>query len=72
MKTNFIIICAGEQSRWNNYLNSNKHLITIDGKRLLDMNIDLIKKYFTDSDIYVVALTDEYKNEKSILSFSIQ
>jgi len=67
MKTNCIIICAGEQSRWNNYLNEKKQLIKIDGERLLDRTIRLIKNNFDEVEINVVALCDEYSNENSKL-----
>lgn len=60
MKTNCILICAGEQIRWNNYLQTNKHLINVNNERLIDRTVRLIHEYFDDTKIYVVAKTDEY------------
>ena len=57
MKTIAILLCAGEATRWSNYLNSPKHLINIEGERLLDRTTRLIKEAGID-DIYVV--TKEY------------
>lgn len=67
MKTNCIIICAGEQTRWKHHLGTNKHLITIGGERLLDRTIRLIHEYFEDVEINIIALTDEYKSDKANL-----
>ena len=44
MKTIAILLCGGEATRWNNYLNSPKHLINIEGERLLDRTTRLIKE----------------------------
>lgn len=38
------MLCAGEASRWNNYLGVKKHLIEIEGERLLDRTIRLLKE----------------------------
>ena len=42
---NCIIICAGDASRWNNYLNVPKHLIEIEGEPLIHKTVRLIHKY---------------------------
>jgi len=58
-----IIICAGEASRWGNYLNTPKHLIEIEGERLLDRTIRLLKERGI-TEIYTVVkeITPEYHN----------
>lgn len=48
-----IIICAGEASRWGNYLNTPKHLIEIEGERLLDRTVRLLKERGI-KEIYIV------------------
>lgn len=64
MKTTAIIICAGEASRWNNHLNTKKHLIEIEGERLLDRTIRLLKERGI-TEIYTVVkeITPEYHVE---------
>lgn len=42
--TRALILAAGEATRWNNYLNTPKHLIEIEGERLLDRTIRLLKE----------------------------
>lgn len=44
MSTRAIIICAGEATRWNGYLNTPKHLIKIEGERLLDRTVRLLSE----------------------------
>lgn len=46
--TNCIIICAGEATRWNNYLGVPKHLIKIGGETLIERAVKLIHKYKTE------------------------
>ena len=57
-----IIICAGEASRWGNYLNTPKHLITIEGERLLDRTVRLLRERGIE-EIYTVvrSMTREYR-----------
>jgi len=40
-----IIICAGEATRWNNYLGVPKHLINVDGETLIERTVRLLHKY---------------------------
>ena len=59
MDTCYIIACSGEEKRWGNYLGCPKHLIKIDGERLLDRTVRLIKNK-DESQILIMAYTDEY------------
>ena len=55
MTTNCILICAGDATRWNNHLNTPKHLINIDGETLIERAVKLIHKYKLDTvDISIV------------------
>jgi len=45
---NCIIICAGEATRWNNYLGIPKHLININGETLIERTVRLLYKHRTD------------------------
>lgn len=51
--TRAILICAGEASRWANYLDTPKHLIEIEGERLLDRTVRLLRERGVQ-DIHVV------------------
>lgn len=48
-----IIICAGEGTRWGNYLNVPKHLIELEGERLIDRTVRLLKERNIEN-IYIV------------------
>lgn len=63
-KTKAIIICAGEASRWGGYLNTPKHLIEIEGERLLDRTVRLLRERGI-TEIYTVVkkITPEYQTE---------
>ena len=59
LKTHAIILCAGTGERWGNFLGSPKHLIEIDGERLIDRTVRLIKAFSNDkTDIFIVANND--------------
>jgi len=62
--TKAIIICAGEATRWAGYLNTKKHLIEIEGERLLDRTVRLLKERGI-KEIYIVVkqITPEYHVE---------
>lgn len=60
MSTKAIILCAGEGSRWNNYLNSPKHLINIEGERLLDRTVRLLVERGI-KDIYIVVKEEDLR-----------
>lgn len=59
METKAIILCAGEATRWNNYKDTQKHLIEINGERILDRTTRLLEVYGI-KDISVV--TKEYNH----------
>jgi hypothetical protein len=52
-----IIICAGEATRWADYLGTKKHLIEIDNEKIVHRTARLLKKHGV-SDISIV--TKEY------------
>lgn len=61
--TRAIIICAGEQKRWQNYLGVPKHLIEVSGETVLARTVRLLKD-FGVKDIYIVSKDDpRYKIE---------
>ncbi len=60
-----IIICAGEATRWANYMNVPKHFAPVDGEPILHRTIRLASKY--TSTIYVVAKSQNYKIKNSQL-----
>jgi hypothetical protein len=67
MTTRAIIIAAGEATRWNNYLNTPKHLISIEGEILLERTVRLLIQN-NIKDIFVVGPDDDrYKVEGSKL-----
>jgi hypothetical protein len=51
--THAIIICAGEATRWQNYKGVPKHLIEINGEKILERTVRLINKY-SKAKVYVV------------------
>ena len=53
MATRAIIICAGEATRWQNYLGVPKHLIEIEGEKILFRTTRLLKKHGV-KEIFVV------------------
>lgn len=66
MDTRAIIICAGEATRWKNYKGVPKHLIEIEGERLLDRTIRLLKERGVE-EIYTVVkdISMSYYNQGS-------
>lgn len=64
MKTTAIIICAGDATRWGNYLGVPKHLIEIEGERLLDRTVRLLRERgITDIFIVVKRPSKKYRVE---------
>jgi hypothetical protein len=53
MTVRAIVLCAGEATRWAGYLGTPKHLIVIEGERLLDRLVRLLSERGVD-DIHVV------------------
>lgn len=58
-KTRVIVLAAGSAERWQNYRGVPKHLVKIEGKRLLDRTCAQFLKY-TD-DVCVIGADDRYK-----------
>lgn len=58
--TTIIILCAGEATRWNNYLGIPKQLITIGGEPLLERTIRLLHSKGL-YDINIVSLNEQLK-----------
>lgn len=48
-----IFTCAGNQTRWKNYMNCPKHLAPINDIPLLKKNIELFDKFFKHDNYYV-------------------
>lgn len=53
----YVIMCAGEGKRWNNYMNIPKHLVTINGETLLGRTTRLLKENGINN--YVITSSDE-------------
>lgn len=60
MNTRAIILCAGEATRWANYLNTPKHLVEIEGERILDRTVRLLRAQGV-RDIHVVVKSDDLR-----------
>ena len=68
MYMRILIACSGNASRWKNYLNVPKHLIEIDGEKLLNRTVRLIKeKVRQHHEIFVVAHDNLYKIDGTTL-----
>ena len=68
----FLIACSGDEKRWDNYLGVSKHLVEINGERLLDRTIRLIKERIKDKHtgrytINVIGFSKLYKTNNSVL-----
>lgn len=62
MKTKAIIICAGEATRWANYLNTPKHLIEIEGEKILHRTARLLyERGITDINIVIREPDERYE-----------
>jgi len=60
IKNRYIIACSGGGTRWENYLNTKKHLIKIGNEPLLDRTIRLINNYDSNSEICIFAYETNY------------
>ena len=58
-----IIMCAGNGTRWGNYLGVPKHFVTVDGKMLLHRTVE----QFLGHDIFIVANSNMYSVEGTTL-----
>lgn len=56
IKNRYIIACSGGGTRWENYLNTKKHLIKIGNEPLLDRTIRLINNYVSNGEICILLL----------------
>ena len=63
--TRVIVIAAGDTSRWNNYRDAPKHLVTIEKEVLLQRTVKQFLKY-TD-DVCIIGLDDRYNVEGATL-----
>ena len=67
--TRAIIICAGEASRWGNHLDTPKHLIEIEGERILNRTVRLLnERGIKDVHVVVKEQDDRYSIEGSRLA----
>jgi hypothetical protein len=48
-----VITCAGDQTRWNNYLGVHKQMAPVFGVPLLQRTVQAMNKVFPDSDVFV-------------------
>jgi molybdopterin-guanine dinucleotide biosynthesis protein A len=68
-----VFTCAGAQSRWGNYMNLPKHLIPINGRPLLQRNIELFSRFFEEQKYHVVigkeALRELYSVDDRIVFY---
>lgn len=58
-----IIPCDGDADRWNNYRNTPKQLIYLEGQTLLERTISLCRKHGVE-DIWVIASDNKPKIQK--------
>lgn len=57
-----IFACAGDGKRWNNYNNTQKHLVNMFGKPLLQFNIEKFDKLF-NLETYTVSIKCEEEKQ---------
>lgn len=73
MNTRAIIICAGEATRWGNYLNTRKHLITLEGEIILHRTVRLLRERGIE-DIHIIVKDDDmiekYRTEGAKLTIA--
>ena len=58
----YVIMADGYATRWNNYLGIPKHLVIINGERLIDRTVRLLKENGIE-DIIIMASDDRYRIE---------
>ena len=64
--TRFLLLAAGDETRWDNYMGVHKHLVEVNGERLLDRTIRLIHER-VDAEILTLAKHPEYENDMAML-----
>jgi hypothetical protein len=57
-----VFTCAGNQTRWGNYMNCPKHLVPINGIPLLKRNILLFDTFFNHPTYYVSIRNESLKS----------
>lgn len=58
----YFMFCAGDDSaRWKNYLGVPKQFIQIDGERILNRAVRLIREYDPEAKVCIVSKTDKFK-----------
>lgn len=50
-----ILLCAGHGERWGNYLGIPKHLVEVDGERLVDRTVRLVRERTIDATIFIIS-----------------
>jgi hypothetical protein len=50
-----IILAGGAGTRWGNHTGKQKHLLEVDGERLIDRTVRLARKYAEHTNIHVVS-----------------
>jgi hypothetical protein len=58
-----ILMCAGRAERWGRHLGVHKHLIPIDGERLLDRTLRLVRRHTPDAPVVIVAFDPQYARD---------
>ena len=62
-----IIAAAGEGERWNNFRNTPKHLVEIEGEVLLNRTVRQFKRY--TNDIVIIGKDERYQIEGTTFSY---
>jgi len=61
-----IFTCGGNQTRWNNYMNCQKHLVPINSIPLLKRNITLFNNFFKQDKYYVCIRNENLKKNYNV------
>lgn len=64
--TRFLLLAAGDETRWGNYMGVHKHLVEVNGERLIDRTIRLIHNRVS-AEVYTLAKYPEYENPNATL-----
>lgn len=62
----YIIMCDGKGTRWNNYTNVPKHLITINGEVLLERTVRQLNEKDPDSKVIITSHDKRYDIKGSV------
>lgn len=55
MTTKYIVIAAGEQTRWNNYLNVEKHYVILNGEPIIERTVRQLNEHKINPKDIIVA-----------------